>query len=254
MNNEALKITDLDPKLLTALATIQQPLIIVTSDPALPEGLITSGVRKSVADDALKHWDFAFHYILYRWTNRKYKIPGYRKMKSNERKALNAWGEYVYATLNLLIQCHPRLKKEEGENPYTDAFEWFGKMMSNKKAINISMIFSPNGLECKNNEEYKQGQLILESLRSYINPIPIELAEKYLHDYRMFETSIFTANIFDEFRQKWWMPYIRAYAALNREIRNGTYWKSLYRKTDAAGQDKYFCRLGRGNREVELKG
>lgn len=134
-------------------------------------------------------------------------------------------------------------KKKEKVNLYTDAFEWFGKIMFNKKAIDSLMIFTFNGLgcTCKNDKKYRQFQLILKVLRSYMNPIPIELAKKYSHDYRMFEASIFTANLLDEFRQKWWVPYLRAYAALNRKIRNGTYWKPLYQKTDAAGQDKYFC-------------
>ncbi len=69
MSDEALEINDFDPKLLTALASIHQPLIIATSAPAFPEKLITNGVRKSVADDALRYWNFAFHYILYRQTN-----------------------------------------------------------------------------------------------------------------------------------------------------------------------------------------
>lgn len=56
MNDEALEINDFDPKLLTALASIHQPLIIATSAPAFSQKLITNGVRKSVADDALKNW------------------------------------------------------------------------------------------------------------------------------------------------------------------------------------------------------
>ncbi len=69
MSDEALEINDFDPKLLTALASIHQPLIIATSAPAFPKKLIINGVKKSVADDALKYLDFAFHYILYRQTD-----------------------------------------------------------------------------------------------------------------------------------------------------------------------------------------
>ncbi|MEW5858049.1 MAG: hypothetical protein AB1861_11800 [Cyanobacteriota bacterium] len=90
MNDEALEINDFDPKLLTALASIHQPLIIATSAPAFSKKLITNGVRKSVADDALKHWNSAFHYIFYRQTNQKHEFTNCRNIKSNKHKALNA--------------------------------------------------------------------------------------------------------------------------------------------------------------------
>jgi hypothetical protein len=207
-----------------------------------PSIRVEAGTNKcSRFQDALTevHWIFGLHYVFKLKWDSKHKIPV--KLKPAAQRGFILWGDYLYAVLELCVQCHAFAFTSV---PYANAAEWFQKVALEMKTSDLKAIyFAKKGLKRKSVDQQRK---LLKALKEYENPGD---SITHPHAFALVEAAITLAERSDVFRKKYWNAFKTAYAKLLEDIESSSSWQTVFEK------DGLPCvQAGRGNRILPYPG
>jgi hypothetical protein len=185
------------------------------------------------------HWVFGLHYVFKLKWDSKHKIPV--KLKPASQRAFKLWGEYLYAVLEMCVECHAATAAGV---PYANAAEWFQKVALEMKTSDLKAIyFAKKGLKRKTVDQQRG---LLKALKNYENPGD---PKTHPHTFALVEAAITLAERSDVFRKKYWKPFTTAAAQLLENIEASSSWQTVFEKDGLP-----YVQAGRGNRILPYPG
>ncbi len=175
------------------------------------DGELDPDVANFLISQGLEFWNTLLHWVTKLKWNSKCKIPG----GQTHARSTKPWGELLYCSLELCIQCHAGVGYKAAG--YPDAAVWFEKIWIDyviaDMAHKVALMFQ---LESDKTSWVADLSLVLRELKNDRNPYN-QMREPHLH--HLINCSLKLAGKSEEFRKRYWLPYVRAYAACVTQLK-----------------------------------
>ncbi|MCL1475702.1 hypothetical protein [Argonema antarcticum] len=183
------------------------------------------------------HWGIAAQMFDKRVNRAKVKIAA----SPRTRKTFEPWVDALAAEWHLCVQCFAIAAPTP---PYENALHWFEEILKEAKLQDLK---EPTG-KGKVEQYLEEGQPVAEALKEGRNPYPPN-NPMLLHNYLLIETALNLAAQSEGFKNRYWLPYVKAHCAWIRHKRNSP---ALAAALEVRG-DRLITSRGKGRGKASVK-
>ncbi len=177
------------------------PLNLISGEPRhyIEQGMNVLSLRPNTKPlSTIECWadsqlQLGLHWLIKKKYNSRHKIP----VKRDMAKAFESWGDYLLATYELCLQCHPLNNSRQ----YQSGADWFGKILTEVRVdlLNSSLDQAYRGTTKRS--QVNDTREIIKAMRNGENPIDVS---RHPHTYALISAAIKLADESDHFRKDYW--------------------------------------------------
>ena len=192
-----------------------------------------------VSDELIRRSEFMWgclaHYLHQKRWDSKHKFPF--RLTKEQRKALEAFGNYWDQRIELCVGCHAN--NSPHSRYYDNAAHWARQIVYEVKEAGLSATLAG---------EVKRGKInFVKALRCEVRDLeggqnPEE--QKFINSFRLYEDALLLRDSSDVFRKRYWSPYIHAFRQWIRSLETNSEWNSCWIEGSVLKEQ-----IGKGNHQ-----